>query len=37
MDALSTNEFGDILVVGHPVVLEDIAEVPEFLDDVVGH
>ena len=30
-------EFGDVLVVGHAVVLEDVAEVPELGDDVVGH
>jgi hypothetical protein len=26
----------DVLMVGDPVVLEDVAEVPELLDDVVG-
>jgi len=30
-------ELGDVVVVGHAVVFEDVAEVPEFLDDVVGH
>ena len=30
-------EFGDVLVIGHAVVLEDVAEVPELGDDVVGH
>jgi hypothetical protein len=25
------------LVIGHAVVLEDVAEVPELGDDVVGH
>jgi len=30
-------ELGDVLMVGHAVVLEDVAEVPEFADDVVGH
>ena len=30
-------ELGDALVVGHAVVLEDVAEVPELGDDVVGH
>jgi hypothetical protein len=29
-------ELGDVLVVRDPVVLEDVAEVPELLDDVVG-
>ena len=29
-------ELGHVLVVRHPVVLEDVAEVPELADDVVG-
>jgi len=29
-------QFGDVLVVGDPVVFEDVAEVPKLLDDVVG-
>jgi hypothetical protein len=27
--------FGDVLVIGDAVALEDVAEVPEFADDVV--
>ena len=29
-------QLGDVLVIGDPVVLEDVTEVPEFGDDVVG-
>jgi hypothetical protein len=29
-------QLGDVLVIGDPLVLEDVAEVPQFGDDVVG-
>ena len=29
-------QLGDVLVVGDPVVFQDVAEVPELADDVVG-
>jgi hypothetical protein len=29
-------QLGDVLVIGDPVVLEDVAEVPELRDDAVG-
>ena len=30
------HQLGDVLAVGDAVVAQDVAEVPEFLDDVVG-
>ncbi len=37
LEEQDVGELGDVLVIGDAVVLEDVAEVPEFLDDVVGH
>ena len=37
LEKQDVGEFGDVLMIGNPVVLEDVAEVPELGDDVVGH
>ena len=36
LEEQQVGQLGDVLVVGDPVVLEDVTEVPELGDDVVG-
>jgi hypothetical protein len=36
LEEQQVGQFGDVLVIGDAVVFEEVAEVPEFADDVVG-